>query len=52
LGKMMISLSDKAEKLVRQHIDTVYLGRVGGLSIFFEQLVLDYFAKKKDKKVE
>ncbi len=43
MGKVMISLSDEAEELVRQEIDKVYYGRTGGVSIFFESLVRKYF---------
>ena len=43
MGKMMISLSDQAENLVRHEVEKVYHGRVGGLSIFFEQVLRDYF---------
>jgi hypothetical protein len=43
MGKLMISLSDQAENLVRHEVERVYHGRVGGLSIFFEQILRDYF---------
>jgi hypothetical protein len=43
LGKLMISLSDQAEDLVRDEVERVYHGRVGGLSIFFEQVLRSYF---------
>ena len=43
MGKVMISLSDEAEQLVRQEIDKVYYGRTGAVSIFFESLVRKYF---------
>ncbi len=43
MGKLMISLSDQAEHLVRNEVERVYHGRVGGLSIFFEQVLRDYF---------
>ncbi len=43
LGKLMISLSDQAENLVRHEVERVYHGRVGGLSIFFEQVLRNYF---------
>ena len=43
LGKLMISLSDRAENLVRGEVQRVFHGRVGGLSIFFEQLLRNYF---------
>ena len=43
MGKLMISLSDRAENMVRSEVDRVFHGRVGGLSIFFEQLLRDYF---------
>lgn len=39
----MISLSDQSENLVRSEVQRVYHGRVGGLSIFFEQVLRDYF---------
>jgi len=39
----MISLSDQAENMVRSEVEKVYHGRVGGLSIFFEQILRDYF---------
>ncbi len=43
MGKVMISLTDEAEQLVRQEIDKVYYGRTGAVSIFFEGLVRKYF---------
>ncbi|HZY94934.1 MAG TPA: hypothetical protein VFE98_08800 [Candidatus Bathyarchaeia archaeon] len=43
MGKLMISLSDQAENMVRNEVEKVYHGRVGGLSIFFEQVLRDYF---------
>jgi hypothetical protein len=39
MGKVMVSLSDEAEQLVRQEVDKLYYGRSGGFSIFFEHLV-------------
>jgi len=49
LGKLMISLSDQAENLVRDEVQKVYHGRVGGLSIFFEQMLRDYFNGRAGK---
>ena len=46
----MISLSDQAENLVRSEVQRVYHGRVGGLSIFFEQVLRDYFNGGKHPK--
>jgi hypothetical protein len=43
MGKLMISLSDKTENLTRKEVEKIYHGRVGGLSIFFEVLLHDYF---------
>ncbi len=43
MGKVMISLTDEAEVLVRQEIDKLYYGRTGAVSIFFEGLVRRYF---------
>jgi hypothetical protein len=43
MGKVMISLTDEAENLVRQEIDKLYYGRTGAVSIFFEGLVRKYF---------
>lgn len=43
MGKVMVSLSDEAEQLVRQEVDKLYFGRSGGFSIFFEHLVRKYF---------
>lgn len=43
MGKLMISLSDRAENMVRNEVQRVFHGRVGGLSIFFEQLLRGYF---------
>lgn len=50
MGKLMISLSDRAENLVRDEVERVYHGRVGGLSIFFEQILRDYFQDGKPGK--
>ncbi len=41
----MISLSDRAENMVRDEVQKMYHGRVGGLSIFFEQILRSYFDK-------
>lgn len=46
----MISLSDQAEHLVRNEVQRVYHGRVGGLSIFFEQVLRQYFNGGKHPK--
>jgi hypothetical protein len=43
MGKVMISLTDEAEELVRTEVDKIYFGRTGGFSIFFEKLVRQYF---------
>ena len=43
MGKVMISLTDEAEQMVRQEIDKLYYGRTGAVSIFFEGLVRKYF---------
>ena len=50
MGKLMISLSDQAEHLVRNEVQRVYHGRVGGLSIFFEQVLRNYFNGGKNPK--
>ena len=50
MGKLMISLSDQAEDLVRHEVERVYHGRVGGLSIFFEQILRNYFTTTDKKK--
>ena len=49
LGKLMISLSDQAEDLVRHEVQRIYHGRVGGLSIFFEQVLRNYFTDNNGK---
>ena len=46
----MISLSDQAEDLVRHEVERVYHGRVGGLSIFFEQILRSYFTSNGKQK--
>ena len=51
MGKLMISLSDQAEDLVRHEVERVYHGRVGGLSIFFEQILRNYFTNTDKKKL-
>jgi hypothetical protein len=43
MGKIMISLTDEAEELVRDEVGKRYYGRTGGFSIFFEDLVRKYF---------
>ena len=51
MGKVMISLTDEAEELVRDEVGKLYFGRTGGFSIFFEQLIRQYFnGHMKDKK--
>jgi hypothetical protein len=50
MGKLMISLSDQAEDLVRHEVERVYHGRVGGLSIFFEQVLRNYFTNNGKQK--
>ena len=55
MGKLMVSLSDEAEGLVREEVDKVYYGRTGGVSIFFEGLVRKYFngiRKNTEKKAK
>ncbi len=39
----MISLGDRAENLARDEVQRVHYRRVGGLSIFFEQILPHYF---------
>lgn len=51
MGKLMISLSDQAEDLVRNEVERVYHGRVGGLSIFFEQVLRNYFTNNGKQKI-
>lgn len=43
MGKVMVSLTDEAEELVRTEVDKLYFGRTGGFSIFFEKLIRQYF---------
>ena len=43
MGKVMVSLTDEAEDLVRTEVDKLYFGRTGGFSIFFEKLIRQYF---------
>ena len=43
MGKVIVSLSNEAEHLVREEVDKIYYGRTGGFSIFFEHLVRNYF---------
>jgi hypothetical protein len=50
MGKLMISLSDQAENQVRHEVERIYHGRVGGLSIFFEQILHDYFRHNNNGK--
>ena len=51
MGKVMISLTDEAEDLVRTEVGKLYYGRTGGFSIFFEQLIRQYFnGRFKEKK--
>ncbi len=51
MGKVMISLTDEAEELVRDEVGKLYFGRTGGFSIFFEQLIRQYFnGHMKEKK--
>lgn len=50
MGKLMVSLSDEAEELVRDEVDKRFYGRTGGVSIFFEGLVRKYFKGSTGKK--
>jgi hypothetical protein len=51
MGKVMISLTDEAEELVREEVGKLYYGRTGGFSIFFEHLIRQYFTgHMKEKK--
>jgi len=43
MGKVMISLTDEAEDLVRTEVGKLYFGTTGGFSIFFEKLIRQYF---------
>ena len=43
MGKVMVSLTDESEELVRTEVDKLYYGRTGGFSIFFEHLIREYF---------
>ena len=46
MGKLMISLSDEAERMVRDAVTREYHDKVGGLSIIFEKLVRERYGKK------
>ena len=48
MGKIMVSLTDEAEDLVRTEVDKLYYGRTGGFSIFFEKLIRQYFGPIKE----
>ena len=50
MGKLMVSLSDEAEELVRDEVEKRFFGRTGGVSIFFEGLVRKYFNGHKTEK--
>ena len=56
MGKVMISLTDEAEELVREEVGKLYYGRTGGFSIFFEHLIRQYFnghiKEKKSKYIQ
>ncbi len=52
MGKVMISLTDEAEDLVRREVDKLYYGRTGGFSIFFEHIVRQYFNDGHSKGTE
>ena len=43
MGKLMISLTDEIEEMTREEVERIYHGRVGGLSIFFEQILREHF---------
>jgi hypothetical protein len=43
MGKVMVSLTDESEELVRTEVDKLYYGRTGGFSIFFEHIIREYF---------
>jgi hypothetical protein len=49
MGKLMISLSDKIEDMVRREVKTLYHNRVGGLSILFETMARQYFDAKAEQ---
>lgn len=46
MGKVMVSLTDESEELVRTEVDKLYYGRTGGFSIFFEHLIREYFSEQ------
>lgn len=46
----MISLSDEYERKVRDEVRAKYGDKVGGLSIFFEKLVREYFEHISNRK--
>jgi hypothetical protein len=51
MGKVMISITDESEELVREEVGKLYYGRTGGFSIFFEGLIRQYFnGHTKEKK--
>ncbi len=48
--KIMISLRPETEKRVRQVIRHKYYGKIGAMSIIFEQALELYFAVEKGRK--
>lgn len=51
MGKIMISLTDKTEKALRDEIEgPPYYDRVGAISIFFEDLIRKHVEEKRSAK--
>jgi len=51
MGKVMVSLTDESEELVREEVGKLYYGRTGVFRIFFARLIRQYFnGHMKEKK--
>lgn len=42
MGRVVVSLSDELEEVVRKEVEKVYWNRPGAISIFFETLIRNY----------
>lgn len=50
MGKIMVSLTDEAERILRDYVKVKYAGKRGALSWVIEQLIRENLTRKKGVK--
>lgn len=51
MGKIMVSLTDECENILRTYVKVKYAGKRGALSWVIEQLIRENLTKEKEDRV-